>query len=808
MKRKIKNVSKIRKYTFLIVIVMITIFCIETVGYAQISTLIRLGGDVTWKMDGKLLITNITQVSLTRATQNATPTYEGKQVTLNVGLTPTGTNNNGAATAIYDVTLTNNSSFVHTFSNNDIQNNFTSPNNRVTVTVNVTGLTQGQRIEPGQTATFRVTIRGVKKQNNGQNYTASGTTTVTVNTNALTNGNLMATLDGTEGNLVRNPIEGFSVDVMNTRPYAQTVSFLTTGEKLEIVDSNGNPLGDLNVDASQTTSLNFYVKAKDSAMFGKSPYKAGIILQSSDGTVLDLGTISLVVPVSGEEPQDEEAPIISNVSASKNAADGSITVNYSGSDDSEISSFYVMACKENNGNYECGDAKPSSSSSSYTFTGLEYGTYLFKVYAEDEWGNVATPSEINDATTSSGHACASTSAFYRWKVTITFALQNMYYDGSHANGSVDVNYMENYSFTLTPFDNYNLPQTITVANSSGNLTAGTGYTYTQSSGNVQINAAYLTENLSISGEATQSGCLVEGTKIKLYDGTYKNIEDIKYTDLLSVWSYKSGSLTYEYPIWIEKSKENDSYQKTTFSDGTVLKTVGLHQVFSLDENKFVNIYDSHGYIKVGTRVAKEVNGKIVPVKVTKVETINEKVNYYFVGSSIYYNVISEDIITTADQVYDGMVLSNMYPFDNNIKWTSVRDSIINKPKALYNYKDFNMIPKYLFYGVRAGEVKFFEDYGYVTKPELFNYLDKILLNTERVTKPILDKNGNTLWRVTTSDDLDNKLYKEGSIYVLKEPKKVNNKTFIGWFNTVDEKYYKPGDKYTVIHGTHFIAVWK
>jgi hypothetical protein len=119
-----------------------------------------------------------------------------------------------------------------------------------------------------------------------------------------------------------------------------------------------------------------------------------------------------------------------------------------------------------------------------------------------------------------------------------------------------------------------------------------------------------------------------------------------------------------------------------------------------------------------------------------------------------------------------------------------------------------MIPKYLFYGVRAGEVKFFEDYGYVTKPELFNYLDKILLNTERVTKPILDKNGNTLWRVTTSDDLDNKLYKEGSIYVLKEPKKVNNKTFIGWFNTVDEKYYKPGDKYTVIHGTHFIAVWK
>ena len=86
MKKREKINSKFNKYTLIIVIVMITIFCIETVGYAQISSLIRLGGSVTWNMDGKLLITNVTRTTLTNATENATPTFEGTQVSFNVTL--------------------------------------------------------------------------------------------------------------------------------------------------------------------------------------------------------------------------------------------------------------------------------------------------------------------------------------------------------------------------------------------------------------------------------------------------------------------------------------------------------------------------------------------------------------------------------------------------------------------------------------------------------------------------------------------------------------------------------------------------
>ncbi len=148
----------------------------------------------------------------------------------------------------------------------------------------------------------------------------------------------------------------------------------------------------------------------------------------------------------------------------------------------------------------------------------------------------------------------------------------------------------------------------------------------------------------------------------------------------------------------------------------------------------------------------------------------------------------------------------MYPFDNNIKWKPIRKEIISKKDALFEYDNFRMIPYYLFYGVRAPEVKLFVNSGLVNIDELMIYLNKILLNPNRLISPITDREGNRLWMVTTSDDVSKHLYHEGDIYVLKQPK--NKKNFIGWFNTVDNKIYKPGDKYKVILGTHFIAKYK
>ena len=59
----------------------------------------------------------------------------------------------------------------------------------------------------------------------------------------------------TQGDIVH-----FSINAMNTRPYNQTLTISTNGDKIEIVDSNGNDLGTLSINASETKTLDFSFK--------------------------------------------------------------------------------------------------------------------------------------------------------------------------------------------------------------------------------------------------------------------------------------------------------------------------------------------------------------------------------------------------------------------------------------------------------------------------------------------------------------------------------------------------------------------
>ena len=69
-------------------------------------------------------------------------------------------------------------------------------------------------------------------------------------------------------------------------------------------------------------------------------------------------------------------------------------------------------------------------------------------------------------------------------------------------------------------------------------------------------------------------------------------------------------------------------------------------------------------------------------------------------------------------------------------------------------------------------------------------------------------NGVNAWMMTTSlddlsDDYHKYLYKEGSTYTLP-----NNKEVKCFFNTFDDKCYKPGSKIKVETSFHFIAKYK
>lgn len=202
---------------------------------------------------------------------------------------------------------------------------------------------------------------------------------------------------------------------------------------------------------------------------------------------------------------------------------------------------------------------------------------------------------------------------------------------------------------------------------------------------------------------------------------------MNYDTLLKVWNYETGSVGYEYPAWIEKKAVTTSYQLTKFDDGSELKTAGWHGVFDVDKNEFITL-DGDDF-KVGTRVYKvNENDELEAVTVISIEYVEEEVNYYHVVSSQYYNIIANSIITTDGAVY----LSNLYGFDDNIKWPAIREQIMSDPSNLYTYDDFADIgmPRRMFDELRVSEAKYLASKYGITLDVFKWYLISNQLNTD------------------------------------------------------------------------------
>ncbi len=792
----------------------------------DILTINGISSDITCTPHyGEIAITSITYNSSVNATDNTPPVPNGTSAEFDITFqrAPNATTNDFYI--VYDVTLKNEFYESYIFNGFDFNPEITASSDEdiAYIEPELIGVTQGETIPARTTKNFQLKLNLIANNPNGT-YGASGSGEAETTSPTVEQGTLTATVSPNTGDL-RSPNTSatFSVTVTNTYENAKTYSLTSSSSNFTIIGSNNQSLSNLTINGGATDTYTIYVQKSSGAMFRDNTATMNVLLVSDGMANYNAGTLTLNVDISAGV--DTTPPSVSNATlamynegSNSYPAVGKLRATWSGQDNQGGSGLLNFTVKLYNSSNTLIDSKTVGSnefSTTFPTSGtLDDGSYYVVVYGEDNYHNSGASYESQS---NSPYVSKTTAAQFQWRFTVnTSGLTQLKCNTTEAFLN------QTYTCTMTPtgstMNGDRVPNNMNSV-SMGGTTLGTNssatsyYTYNKDTNtSATLKVFNVTGDISLNATAASSTCLVEGTKIKLYDGTYKNIEDIKYYDLLSVWSYDTGSLTYEYPLWIEKSYESGSYQKTTFSDGTVLKTVGLHQVFSLDDNKFINIYDENGYIKVGTKVAKEVNGEIVPIEVTKVETINEKVKYYYIASSIYYNVISEDIITTSDQIVPGVTLSNMYGFDNNIKWPSIRKEIISTEGALYNYSDLSIMPYYLYYGSRGNETKLFVNLGYATTPELIEYLLKTQLNSDKAVPPMVDKKGNRIWMVTTSDDniknYKKHLYQEGDIYTLKKPKNVKNKKFVGWFNTVNGKMYKVGDKYKVIHGTHFIAIYK
>ncbi len=767
------------KMFLIVTIIVIVTLSFLTIGFASYSELLNLDGSLTVKPQGKIEITDITLVSSQNTSSVQDPTYEDLSASFNITFRR-AQGYNVRYNAVFSVTITNNTFYKHAIDGNDFTLNFRSNNG--TVNPVVSGITQGEIINPGDSKTFTLTINFTPR-GGGNNYNVSGDMEVVTEEQNETGSVIGSIVTTNTLNLVNNTIAPVEISVINTYSSSKSFTISSASNKFEVTDQNGNALSELTINGNATTNYTIYLK-RVSNSFASSPQTNSLTLTTTEAGTSSIGTVQINVPTDSTIV-DNDAPIISNVNATQTSTHGTARVTWNGSDDNAIVNYTVMYYKVENGNQTLIDTiTTTSNATSLDIANLDDATYLFKVYGKDEFGNTATQTEINNATTNSGTCSISPQIIFKWDCSITYNLSNI--TSSNTNNTITTN--STYSTTLSPANGnlmitYSLPSTITVTMGGNTLSQGTGYTYDSSTGEVQI--PNVTDDLVISATANTQTCLVEGTKVRLANGTTKNIENIDYTDLLQVWNYKTGSIGYSYPIWIEKTHSTYMYTEYIFSDGNKLNVSGSHGVFNTDTNTFVKIED----LKIGDHIAKVDNkGKIHKVSLSKKRQVIKKVNYYHVVSTYFYDIIANNYVTTDDEVS----LTNIYKFNSNIKWTNY--STNNR----YSYNDFkDILPYNLYVGLRVEDAK-----KLPIDIDMFKYyLSKNQLNEDMYKLPITDNKGNVLW--TISVDNKKELIKENSYYKLPNNSKVKY-----YIESNTRKKYNKNEKIKVIHSTHFISINK
>lgn len=787
----------------IIPVIIVTILSLMTIGYALYDQPVNLNGNVTIQKAGIIEITsaNIVRNECSNLTSYNEPTYEGMHIEFVINTRST------SFSATYLITITNNSTRDYTYTGFPVNASIEGYDYVPNITTKITRADTGAEVETGEIIESGESITVKLKMDFQVDRNQSGLTII-VNGNAAASednsGSLTANITPKTGDLRGDDtLAPFQLSVINTFKYNRTFSLTSSNENIIIVDDKGNAQTHFSVGANATATYTIYLKVKEGSIFLTDQTTTNIILSSNMIDNIDLGTITLDVD-KDINATDHEKPEVGNVKiqiSENNPVNGEAIVSWSRIDTggSPIVNYYIELYNETTGeqtNYETGNAITS-----YTIPGLSVGTYYAKVYGEDEAGNSGAE-DCNSATTANGYCSQSESTYLQWIFNVTSNnLERLNLDGN----STAMIY-SSYEATLNVdgggfWGGYTLPNSITITMGGKTLTSGTDYTYDSSTGRIVINR--VTGDIDIAGRAGSTVCLIEGTKVRLANGKTKNIEDINYDDLLMVYDHENGGITYEYPAWIETAKKTKTYQKTTFSDGTVLKTYGPHGVFSKDLLKYVSVTDRSEFY-VGSHIVKiSKNGKPKTVTVTKIETVNKNTKYYHITSTRYHNIIADDILTT-----DGTVVSSfLFNFNEDLTWGSKRDEFL-KQNDLFEYQDLAAyFPRHVFVGFRMSEAKNVYNQGLL---DIEYFAD--LLSLDNAKKPIKNNQGENVWMVTTSDNKVTKknkekfLKEEGSYYTLKEPQ--NSQNFVGWLNTVDNKIYQPNDKVEVVCGTHFVAQYK
>ena len=239
------------------------------------------------------------------------------------------------------------------------------------------------------------------------------------------------------------------------------------------------------------------------------------------------------------------------------------------------------------------------------------------------------------------------------------------YDGTNNIGSVYAGFTESFNITSGTYK-----------------VVGEGNCGTTLSGTI-------TSDMHVSVNAGNQ-CLVEGTRITLADGSYKNIENLTYEDELLCWDFDNAKMTKTKPCSISKKSIASFYYKVKLSNGSTMNLVGTeeksHRLFNYTKQKFMypQDFDKDDYA---------LTSNLEKAKILSIEKIRQQVNYYSIEAYYHLNYFAEDIMC-------GCRFSNVYPIEN-MKYIKKSEQI-----NLNDRNDYLEIPDRLWYGLRLSEQKY------------------------------------------------------------------------------------------------------
>ena len=779
------------KKALLIVLIIVSLSFI-TIGFALYQQTLEFAGTVTLIPDGKIYISDVTTVSLTHAA--ASPEYTDTSVDFNLTFTTQRNVNLDDYRAEFTVTITNDSSYDFVYTSLDNTHTIRRQSNNATidpsaVAVTVNGIQSGDKIPSKTSKTLTVIYNFINpSENYYDTFIIDGAFVPTVTEDKTAT--LMASINNisTPGDL-RGNIENtkFTMTVTNSYNVPKTFSIDVLSDIFVTKSDTLSESIQYTIAANSSDTFDFYISKVPGAKYYISPARVDVVIRPTDNeNYINAGRVSILVDQNASY-NDTEPPLISGVTAEILNAKNNVYVGWTGKDDLNIDHYTVIAYQvgSNGSATEYKRYNTPDDISHITLTDIPEGNFYFTVFGTDSSGNTATSSQISSATTDENYACRSqTLENLKWVFSVTFNLTN----ATKSNAASTVNRGDTYTATISGSGDYSRPTTLTVT-MGGVETTAFNYDYDNTGA---FSISNVTGNLVITGSGRRT-CLIKGTKILLANGTYKNIENITYSDLLTVYDHVNGRLTNVYPIWIEEKNKSNIYEKITFSDGSTLGVVCSHSLFDVDKKMYVDVSkpDQFG---IGSRVYKVINGDLQTVTVTNIEYIHEDVEYYNVVSTKYYNVIANDLLTTDTT----SSISNIYGFKDNAIYSDNYNLISNGSKLEYSSVPF--IPHYLYKGLNLQNAK-----SLLGSSLDISFLSRFI---EAKTLSIPERNGHKLFMVTTSSDISNNnnnvenyLYEEGSVYTFPS---VGAKYFV---DTSTGLKYKEGDTFIVENSTHFDIIW-